>query len=57
MGALCSQARTSSAQTSRAYSARRTLRKLEDRLKNKPERFRAVAEWKAGQPGEEAVNA
>jgi hypothetical protein len=57
MGVMRSQARTPAAQTSRAYSARRTLRKLEDRLKDKPERFRAVEEWKAGRPGKEAVNA
>ena len=41
-----SHARTASAQKSLAYAAYRYLRKLDNRLRNQPERFTRVAEWR-----------
>ena len=40
-----SHARTASAQKTLAYAAYRQLRKLDNRLRNQPERFAAVETW------------
>lgn len=45
MGTFRSQARTASAQKSLAYASYRYLRKLDNRLRNQPQRFTGVAEW------------
>lgn len=45
IGIFRSQARTSSAQKSLAYSAYRLLRKLDNRLRNQPERFAGIEVW------------
>jgi hypothetical protein len=45
MGTFRSHARTASAQKSLAYAAYRRLRKLENRLRNQPERFADVEAW------------
>lgn len=44
-GLFRSQARTASAQKSLAYAAYRLLRKLDNRLRDQPGRFIAVAAW------------
>jgi len=44
-GIFRSHARTASAQKSLAYAAYRRLRKLENRLRNQPERFANVQAW------------
>jgi hypothetical protein len=45
MGIFRSHARTASAQKSLAYSSYRQLRKLDNRLREQPNRFAAVGEW------------
>lgn len=45
IGIFRSHARTSSAQKSLAYSAYRLLRKLDNRLRNQPERFAGMEAW------------
>jgi len=45
MGIFRSHARTASAQKSLAYASYRYLRKLDNRLRNQPQRFTRVAEW------------
>jgi len=45
MGIFRSNARTTSAQKSLAYASYRRLRKLENRLRNQPERFADVQAW------------
>jgi hypothetical protein len=45
MGIFRSHARTMSAQKSLAYASYRRLRKLENRLRNQPERFADVQAW------------
>lgn len=45
IGTFRSHARTSSAQKSLAYSAYRLLRKLDNRLRNQPERFAGMEAW------------
>lgn len=40
-----SHARTASAQKSLAYASQRQLRKLDNRLRKRPDRFAAVGEW------------
>jgi hypothetical protein len=40
-----SHARTAAAQKSLAYASYRYLRKLDNRLRNQPQRFTGVAEW------------
>ena len=45
MGIFRSQARTMSAQKSLAYASYRRLRKLENRLRNQPERVAGVQAW------------
>ena len=45
MGIFSSHARTESAQKSLAYASYRRLRKLENRLRNQPERFAEVQAW------------
>ena len=44
-GIFRSHARTANAQKSLAYASYRRLRKLENRLRNQPERFGEVQEW------------
>ena len=44
-GIFRSHARTASAQKSLAYASYRRLRKLDNRLRNQPERFADVQEW------------
>lgn len=48
LGIFRSQARTSNAQKSLAYCAYRLLRKLDNRLRNQPERFISAEAWLAG---------
>jgi hypothetical protein len=45
MGIFRSHARTASAQKSLAYAAYRYLRKLDNRLRNQPERFVGIEAW------------
>ena len=45
IGIFRSHARTSSAQKSLAYSAYRMLQKLDNRLRNQPERFAGIEIW------------
>jgi len=45
MGIFRSHARTASAQKSLAYAAYRYLRKLDNRLRNQPERFAGIEAW------------
>ena len=48
MGIFHCQARTSSEQKSLGYSSYRLLRKLDNRVKNQPERLSQVDEWTRG---------
>lgn len=45
MGIFRSHARTAAAQKSLAFASYRYLRKLDNRLRNQPQRFTSVAEW------------
>ena len=56
MGVFRSQARTASAQKSLAYAAYRLLRKLDNRLRNQPERFVAVGAWMSDREERQVAN-